>query len=93
MKVELSEREIRDIGENRWIGRHWKKTLLPWLVALLGMIGVGILLPEGMSIWLRGLCLAPAVIIFVALYTRWLVKMLKAGRIFLEGVKVTQEVN
>jgi len=88
MKLELSESEVKGLGERRWLKRYWKKTIV--------LVG-GLLVASLLSAILSGLCVETEWVrltIVLPILTLWLisciflmVKMDKAGKQFLREQK------
>ena len=85
MKLELSNNEIRGIGERRWLRKCKKK----WLISLGGFFIVSIILcfileycVESKSIQI--LILSPILALYLVGYIKFMFKMDKAGKVFLK---------
>ena len=80
MKVELTDKEVRGLGESRWMKAYWKRLLVCLLVSLALMAVNTMYLPEdtpsGIALlWAALVCLPVAVGYGIALY-----KSNKAGK-------------
>ena len=85
MKLELSNNEVRGVGERRWIRKYGKK----WLISLGGILVVSIILCFTLECYVETksiqiLILSPILVLFVVGYIKFMFKMDKAGKAFLK---------
>ena len=88
-KVELNDKEVRQVGERRWVRKHWKRLL--WVAG--GWFAVYICMVSALiyyDIQWKDYCVFSYLIVGVLLFLKiWDRGRIKAGKQFL---KKTQEV-
>ena len=83
MKLELSDKEVREIGENRWLNKHWGKFMITIMGSL--VILMAILIPLAiLDIENRDYIAYPLIILWGGIYILGLIKVNKEGKKFLK---------
>jgi len=87
MLVELTDKEVRMVGEQRWLWRKWGWKALAFALVCVWTVALAYAMPEPTEIW-STLLRVVIQIAFPVMYYVWLIKrMSKAGRRFLENTQ------
>ncbi len=83
MKLELTDGEVRAIGERRWLRRYWKRFVAinggGLIIILAGLTPLSLMEVEG-----RELVAYPLIILWGVIYLISMLKMDKSGKNFLK---------
>ena len=80
MKVELTDGEVRSIGEGRWLRAYWKRVVVSFAVCVAVAVLADRMVPEDETGW--GFLLH-VIVVLLPIFTvsmLWLTKQVKAGK-------------
>ena len=86
--LELNKREVRAIGERRWLRGHWKKATIYIGGSLLGILILATILSVYLdSLPLRMAISIPLLVLWGTSYIIFMIKMDKAGKEYLRTIQ------
>jgi len=80
MKVELTDSEVRGIGERRWLRGHWKWLAVWGAISVVVVVLVMEIKPEGLTTWVNFAILLAALLPYGIGCSVWVRKQDKAGK-------------
>lgn len=90
MKVELTEKEVRELGYNRGLSRRRWKMLGLAILFLGAIVLVDYLEPESFNVWQQALLMLPVAIVFSYGFIRMFAAADKEGKALLKRLKEEQ---
>jgi len=80
MKVELTNGEVRSIGERRWLKAYWKRLAVGFAVSVAVVVLADSMVPEDLTGWGKSAILIVALLPYCIVCFVWVRKQDKAGK-------------